>query len=341
MRINQPVAPKLSGPLCYNSHASMVSFPRFAIAIIQLFQQERYFLRRSFITATVISAFLIGCAATGLRSGVLAQQPAPTTPSAASKNPQVPEKVDTKSQQNPEKIDLRNPKAFTAEQIAESAVFLYGGREQLAKIRHNGVERGRICKPTCDVGKTEEAIYDRRFIRGESMDKDQIRLDQKMPNLEYALIYGGGQLWGIINGSSFTPRQDAADTFLAQHRHSIDNLLRYKENGSTVTLIGKDKQKGLDLYVLDVIDKDKHSTRYYLSVRTLHVLWLEYEEPVPGGSTPLKYSRKFMDYRYAQGTLVFYRTILLEEGKQIQETRILNVTYGLKLDDSLFKKPDA
>ncbi|MEP6568195.1 MAG: hypothetical protein ABJC10_00335 [Acidobacteriota bacterium] len=291
-------------------------------------------MRRSFITSTVIFTFMI-CATTSLRNEAFAQQPAPT-PAAASKRAQKPQKVDPN-----QKVDPKAPKVFTAEQIAESAVFLYGGRATLAKIRRNGVELGRICKPTCDVGKTEEATYAQRFVRGESMDKDKIRLDQKMPTLEYSLIYGGGQIFGIINGSSFTPRQDATNTFLAQHRHSIDNLLRYKENGSTLNLIGKDKQKGLDLYILDVIDKDKQSTRYYISVKTLHVLWLEYEEPAPGGSTPVKYSRKFMDYRYAQGTLVFYRTVLLEEGKQIQETRILNVTYGVKLDDAVFKSPEA
>ena len=298
-------------------------------------------MRRSFITATVIFALLIVCAATGTHSKVLGQQPAPTTPSAAIKNPQKPEKVESQNLPKPEKLDPKNPKNYTAEQVAETAILLYGSRDQLAKIRHNGIESGRICKPTCDLGKTEEASYQRRFVRGASMDKDKVRLDQKMPTLEYSLIYGSGRLWGIINGSSFTPRQDASDTFLAQHHHSIDNLLRYKENGSTLNLIGKDKQKGLDLYVLDVIDKDKQSTRYYVSSRTLRVLWLEYEEPAPGGSTPLKYSRKFMDYRYAQGTLVPYRSVLLEEGKQIQETRILNVTYGVKLDEALFKSPEA
>jgi len=90
-----------------------------------------------------------------------------------------------------------------------------------------------------------------------------------------------------------------------------------------------------------VIDKDKQSTRYYISTKTLHVLWLEYGETTPGLATPLKYVRKFMDYRYAQGTLVPYRTVLLEDGKQIQETQILNVTYGIKLDDALFKSPEA
>ena len=126
-------------------------------------------------------------------------------------------------------------------------MLVYGSRPVLAQIRRNGVERGRITRFMTD-GKTEEATYERRFIRGESADKDKIRLDQKMPTMEYSLIFGEGRLWGVINGAAFTPRQEAADAFLSQHHHSIEGLLRYKENGATINLVGKDKQKGLDLY---------------------------------------------------------------------------------------------
>lgn len=296
-------------------------------------------MRRLFIAFAAFIALAAGSglfvtqnAASAQQSG--AQQPSPTpTPAADTKPVQKPETL-------PAKVD-KNQKTFTGEQVVETAIYYYGSRPLLSSIRRNGVERGRICKPSCEAGKVEEATYERRFVRGESMDKDKVRLDQKMPTLEYSLIYGSGRLWGLINGASFTPRQDAADTFLAQHRHSIDSLLRYKENGSTLTLVGKDKQKGIELYIVDLVDKDKQSTRYFLSARTLHVLWLEYQEPAPGGSTPLKYERKFLDYRYAQGTLVPYRTVLSEDGKPIQETRILNVTYGIKLDDALFKSPEA
>jgi RHS repeat-associated protein len=47
-------------------------------------------------------------------------------------------------------------------------------------------------------------------------------------------------------------------------------------------------------------------------------LWLEYEE-ANSGSAPLKYSKKFSDYRYAQSTLVPYRTVLTQDGKETQE----------------------
>ncbi len=244
----------------------------------------------------------------------------------------------TRKREKNEKID-RNQKALTAEQISELTVLVYGSRPVLAQIRRNGVERGRITRFTTD-GKTEQATYERRFIRGESADKDKIRLDQKMPTMEYSLIFGEGRLWGVINGAAFTPRQDAADAFLSQHRHSVESLLRYKENGATINLVGKEKQKGLDLYVLDLTDKDKRTTRFYISVKTFHVLWLEYEE-ASSGAAPLKYSKRFSDYRYAQSTLVPYRTIMMEDGKQTQETRILTVSFGVKVDDTLFKNPQA
>ena len=231
-------------------------------------------------------------------------------------------------------------KTLTAEQVAESTIFVYGSRNVLSQIRRNGIERGRIVRFGTD-GRNEEASYERRFVRGESMDKDKIRLDQKAPTLEYSLVYGDGKLWGIINGAAFTPRQDAANIFLSQQRHGIDTLLRYKENGSTIILVGKEKQKGLDLYVLDLVDKDKQSTRYYISSKSLHILWLEYEEPSTVGGAPIKFTRKFLDYRYAQSTLVPYRTVLVENGRDTMETRIMNVTFGIKIDDSVFKSPEA
>jgi len=219
-------------------------------------------------------------------------------------------------------------------------ILVYGSRPALEHIRRNGVERGKMTRLNAQ-GTAEEANYERRFIRGENLDKDKIRLDQKLPSMEYSLIYGDGKLWGIINGAMFTPRQDAAANFLSQHLHSIDSLLRYKECGSTLTLVGKEQQKGLELYVVDLVDKEKRKTRYYISARTLRVLWLDYEDAPTAGGTPVKYTRRFLDYRAVQQTLVPYHVVLIEDGKQTQETYILTITYGAKLDESIFKNPEA
>lgn len=272
-------------------------------------------------------------------SAANAGQAQPTPTPAASQTPNKNEKNEKAKTEKPQKVE-RDPKNPTAEEVAESAIFVYGSRAVLTQIRRNGVERGRIIKATPE-GKTEESTYERRFVRGDNSEQDKIRLDQKLPQMEYSLIFGEGRLWGLINGAAFTPRQDAVNAFVSQQKHSIDALLRYKENGATLSLVGKEKQKGLDLYVLDLIDKEKEKTRYYLSTKSLHVLWLDYEEAPSVGATPLKYSRRFFDYRYAQSTLVPFRSVLLEEGKETQETRIFTVTFGIKLDNAVFQNPEA
>lgn len=229
---------------------------------------------------------------------------------------------------------------YTAEQIAETVILFYGSREALKQIRRNGLERGKVTRINSD-GRTEESSYERRFIRGESSDKDRVRLDQKLPTQEYSLVYGSGATFGISNGSAFMPRQDLTVDFLSQLWHGIDALLRYKENGSTISLVGKDKQKNLDLYILDLVDKEKRRTRYFISSKSFRILWLEYEEPAGGVGAPVKYKRSFHDYRYAQGTLVPFRTVLHENDKQTQETRLLTVTYGVKMEEALFQNPEA
>ena len=227
----------------------------------------------------------------------------------------------------------------TAEMVAEAVIYTNGGRAGLSQVRRNGVESGRVSR-ILDDGRTEDDRYELRFIRGENTAKDRVRIDHKTPQLQYSLVSSGGKVFGIVNGSSFTPRADASANFLADRVHSIDALLRYKENDSKLTLVRRDKQKGVDFFVVDLTDKDNQRTRYYISAKTGHVLWLEYEETPPGAVAPIKYEKHFHDYRIAQGAWIPFRTVMTQDGKQVLETRILSVTYGVKMEDALFQNPD-
>ena len=238
--------------------------------------------------------------------------------------------------EKPPKDKATQGKTITAEQVAETVVYLNGTREGLSHVRHSGVERG-IIKRNNSAGKVEEVTYERRFIQGGTMDKDRIRLEQKMPTAEYSLVFSGGQVWGIINEAIFTPRQEASQDFISRQWHGLDAILRYKENGSTLGYVGREKQKGVDQFIVDVTDKEQHKTRFYVSAKTGRVLALEYEEAGVAG----KFTRRFYDYRVAQGTLVPFRSLLFNDDKQVEETQILTVTYGLKVDEAQFQNPDA
>jgi hypothetical protein len=234
----------------------------------------------------------------------------------------------------------QEPKNFTAEQIVEGVILVSGSRPVLNQIRRNGLERGRSSRMGQD-GRVEETRYELKFVRGDKPEKDKVRIDNKTSQAEYSLIFGEGKIFGIINGSPFQPRAEATAGFISQQAHSIDALLRYKENESKLASAGKDKHQGIDVYVIDLTDKANRKTRYFVSAKSFRVLWLEYEDTPTGASTPVKYMKRFYDYRVAQNTLVPYRTVLTEDGKQTVETRILTVTYGVKMEDSLFQSPEA
>ncbi len=237
-------------------------------------------------------------------------------------------------------VSAQAPRALTPEQIAEIAILAAGSRPVLAQIRRNGIERGRVSRIGPD-GRAEDTRYELRFVRGDKAEKDKFRIDNKTPQAEYSLIFGDGKIFGIINGSPFQPRAETTADFVSQQAHSIDALLRYKENESKVASAGKDKHQGVDVHVLDLTDKADRKTRFFISAKSYRVLWLEYEDTPPGATTPVKYMKRFYDYRVVQNTWVPYRTVLMEDGKQTVETRVLTVTFGVKMEDAVFQNPEA
>lgn len=261
---------------------------------------------------------------------VAAQDAKPAETPKQSEKPAEKPKKEEKKDTKPQKADPNNP---TAEQVAESVVFIYGGlggRESLKQIRKTTIESGKVNLVNAD-GTSDNINYERRIMRGENLEKERVRLDQEFPDAKYALIYSDNKVIGLYNESSFTPRDDATRAFQNQIWHGLEAVLRYKENGSTLNLAGRETKMGVDFYVLEVTDKEKRKTKFYVSAKTFRVMWLEYQQD------GVNFMRKFYDYRYAQGTLVPYRTILLSDGKQIEETMVSSSTFGQKLDEEIFK----
>jgi hypothetical protein len=237
-----------------------------------------------------------------------------------------------KNNSKPQPVDLKNP---TADQLAESVITIYGGsvvgRQNLNQIRKTTFERGKLAITGAD-GKVEKANYERWVLRGENLNKEKVRFDQSFPNAKFGLVYTGEKIFGVYENSVFTPREDASNSFEQQIWHGLDALLRYKENDAKIEAAGRDKLMGVEFFLLDVIDKQNRKTRFYISSKQFRVMQLEYEA---GG---VKYLRKFYDYRYAQGTLVPYRTVLWANDKKMEETEILTITFGQRVEESIFQE---
>ncbi len=174
---------------------------------------------------------------------------------------------------------ILSKEAATAEQVAESVdchLRRIGRADKISiKSAKRRFERGKISIVNGE-GKTEQANYERWILRADSLNKENIRLDQEFPNAKYALIYKDDKIFGIFNDSVFTPREDASKRFENQIWHGLEALLRYKENESKLELGERDKLMGVDFYLLDVTDKQNRKTRFYISSKTYRVKMLEY-----------------------------------------------------------------
>lgn len=226
----------------------------------------------------------------------------------------------------------KDNKSITAEQVAESTIFIYGqggGRATLNQIRKTALERGKISVTGAD-GRTDQASYQRWTQRADTLNKEKIRLDQEFPTARYSLIFNDEKIFGIVDDSVFTPREDASKAFENQIVHGLEALLRYKENESKIELAGKEKIMGVEYHLLDVTDKQSRKTRFYVSTKRFRVMMLDYEQD------GIKYRRRFYDYNYAQGTLVPFRTTLWAGDKLVEETDVGTVTFGQKIDETIF-----
>ena len=241
-----------------------------------------------------------------------------------------------KAKQDQEKLAKeKQSQAVTADAIVETAIFAYGGRAGMSQIRKTELERGKITRFQPN-GKTEEITYEKRIARGESIGKDRLRFDQKSPTFDFALVLNQNKIFGIVNETVFQPRKDINSQFEAQLWLGLEALLRYKENGATLKIVGKDKQMGVEYHIIEMTDTAGHTARYNISTKTYRVLSVEYSQAPGEGIAPVRYLRKFYDYRIAQGTLVPFRSVLFENDRQIEEINVLTVTYGIKVDDALF-----
>ena len=270
----------------------------------------------------IVSLFLFGLAA--------------VAPSTAQ---EVPPKKDEKASENRSKSKDNNSRSkdnktapATAEQVAESVIVIYaypGGREKLNQIRKTEIEKGKLTF-TNETGQLVSANYQRWATRGDAAGKGKVRFEQELPTTSYSMVLNEEKVFGIYNDAVFEPRADATESFQNRNRHSIDALLWYKENGSTIALAGKDKILGVEYYLLDLTDKTGGKTRFYVSVKSFRVMMLDYE--VNG----VKHTRKFRDYKYAQGVLVPFYSELRAGDKVLEEIQVGTITFAQKVDDALF-----
>jgi len=225
------------------------------------------------------------------------------------------------------------------EDVVETSILVYtygGGRPVLYGIQRNGTLRALI-KFFTDEG-TREGKSVTKFIRKGKLAEDLMMIDLELPGTRYTIGSDGQETWAIQDGEIHKPTEDAVAAFRSGHEHSYEALLRYKENGSKLEYVGMNKLGTLEMDIIDMISPSGARTRYEISRKSGRIIYANYED---SKSTPVKYRLYFKDFKPVQNTLVPHEIQVFQDGKLIEERRLVESVFNIQLDEKAFKAENA
>jgi hypothetical protein len=222
------------------------------------------------------------------------------------------------------------------EDVVERSILFYGSRAALYGIQRNGTLRALI-KFYAPEG-TREGKSVTKFIRKPKLAEDLLMIDLELPGTRYIIGFDGQETWTISDGEVQKPTEEAVAAFQSGHEHSYEALLRYKENGSKLEYAGTKKLGTVEMDIIDMTSPSGARTRYEISRRTGHIIYAEYED---SQSTPVKYRLYFKDFKPVQNTLVPHEIQVFQDGKLIEERRLVETAFNVQLDEKAFKAENA
>ena len=230
----------------------------------------------------------------------------------------------------------KNPKP---EDVVERTILAYGSRAALYAVQRNGTLRALV-KFISPEG-TREGKSVTKFIRKEKLKDDLRIIELDFPGTRYMLGFDGKDIWSILDGEVQKPGEDVIKAFRSGHEHSYESLLRYKENNSKIEYVGNTKLLNLEIDIIDLISPEGVRTRYEVSRKSGRILYLNYEEKPNEKAEPIKYRLNFKDFRVIQNTLIPYETLVFQDGKLVEERKIVEAVFNVQLKEEAFKAENA
>lgn len=230
----------------------------------------------------------------------------------------------------------KNPKP---EDVVERTILAYGSRAAVYAVQRNGTLRALV-KFISPEG-TREGKTVTKFIRKEKLKDDLRIIELDFPGTRYMLGFDGKDIWSILDGEIQKTGEDVMKAFRLGHEHSYESLLRYKENNSRLEYVSNTKLLNLEIDVIDLISAEGVRTRYEISRKSGRILYLNYEEKPNDKAEPVKYRLNFKDFRVIQNTLIPYETLVFQDGKLVEERKIVEAVFNVQLKEDAFKAENA
>jgi len=227
-------------------------------------------------------------------------------------------------------------KAPSVEKLVEFAKANYG----LLIVQTNGIVKNNLKLINGD--QVREGRSTLKFIRKPKLMEDLVILELDLPDTKFTMGFDGQKTWALNNTERTELSPDLAAAFRSSYAHSYEALLRYKEDGSKIEYVETKKIASLEIDTIDLTTADGQKSRYEVSRRSGHILYLEYEtRPATPEAKPIKYRLHFKDFKVVQNTIIIpYKTVVYENDVIVEERTVIEAAFGGQVEEKIFK-PDA
>lgn len=225
----------------------------------------------------------------------------------------------------------------TADDIVEKHLAAMGGRAALEKITSR-VTTGTltVSTPGGDLAGTIE-VYNKAPNKSRTLVKidasqlgaGQIVQDQRFDGTT-------GYAIDSLNGN----REITGDQAEVARANTFPSpLMKYKELGSKLELIGKEKVGDRDAYVLQLTGKAGPPARIYIDAETYVMSKTAIKVNIPQLGAEIEQTTLVSDYRDVDGIKVPYQVRSLNQFQTITITTT-KVEHNTSIDDKMFSKPE-
>jgi outer membrane lipoprotein-sorting protein len=234
-------------------------------------------------------------------------------------------------------VSSRAAWAQTADEVIEKHLTALGGREALGKITSRTMT-GTIALST-PAGEVTGTIQ--VFGKAPNKTRSLIKVDLSQFGIGELVVdqrFDGtaGYVLDSMNGN-----RDITGNQLDNMRNAVfpTPFLTYKEHGSKVELLGKEKVGDRDAYVLQVTPKSGSSSKQYFDAETYMLLKTLTTVNVPQLGRDVEQTGEFADYRAVDGVKLAH-TVKSTNPVQAFTITMTAVEHNKEIDDASFAKPE-
>jgi hypothetical protein len=172
----------------------------------------------------------------------------------------------------------------------------------------------------------------------------KVRMDATIQGLTLTQAYDGQNGWQVIpfTGKTDPEPMSAEDLKHIQEEADFDGpLLDYKQKGSTIQLVGKEKVGSADAYHLKITLKNGDVRNMYLDGTSFLTIKMVGKTTMQG--TEVELESTFADYKQVQGVMFPFTIEQHATDGQVPSPKITfqKVEINIPVEDSIFKMPVA